>query len=54
MKNLEAMKNYIRDHNKTHLVRELVNSGWNVDGAIEYVYDGATLTNTEFIAKYYN
>lgn len=54
MKKVEVMKEYIKAQNKTHLVRELVNSGWSVDVAVEYIYDGLTLTNEEIRAKYYS
>ena len=40
MKNLEAMKSYIREHNFTGLVNELVTGAdMDVADAVEYVYD---------------
>ncbi len=52
---IEEMKTYIKRNNLTHMVVEL-----NMDGtkegaiaAIEYVYDGHTLSKEEFKAKYF-
>lgn len=55
MKNIsiETMKDFLRENNLTHLVRELVDGGWKSDAAIEYVYDGKILSKEEFISKYF-
>lgn len=51
---LEEMKDYLRQNNLTHLVRELVeNGGCESAAAIEYVYDGRVLSKADFIAKYF-
>lgn len=54
MKNLEMMKQYIREHNLCGRVRELVD-GADMDfaDAIEYVYDAHILSKEEFVAKYF-
>ena len=54
MKNLEMMKQYIREHNLCRRVRELV-EGADMDSAdaIEYVYDAHTLSKSAFVAKYF-
>ena len=54
MKNLEMMKQYIREHNLCGRVRELV-EGADMDSAdaIEYVYDAHILSKEEFVAKYF-
>ena len=54
MKNLEAMKSYIRDHNFTGLVKELVTGAdMDVADAVEYVYDMKTLGKAQFVSKYF-
>jgi len=53
MKNLEMMKQYLRDHNLTSQVREFTQIGTSSEDAIEYVYDVHTLTKEEFVAKYF-
>ena len=50
---IEEMKNFLKENNLTHLVRELVEGGCNVDGAIEWVYDSHTLGKEEFRHKYF-
>lgn len=54
MATIETMKNYIRENNLTHLVKELV-VGLGVDSAsaIEYVYDSKTMTKADFARKYF-
>lgn len=54
MKNLEMMKQYIREHNLCGRVREFV-EGVDMDSAdaIEYVYDSHVLSKEEFVAKYF-
>lgn len=54
MKNLEAMKSYIREHNFTGLVNELVTGAdMDVADAVEYVYDMKTLSKARFASKYF-
>lgn len=54
MKTLEAMKSYIREHNFTCLVNELVTGAdMDVADAIEYVYDMKTLSKAQFASKYF-
>ena len=52
---IEEMKNYIKANNLTHLVREMNMDGTEAgaNAAIEYVYDGHTLSKEEFTAKYF-
>lgn len=53
MKNIEMMKNYVREHGLTCQVRELVEAlGMSSASAIEDVYDSHTLTRAEYAAKY--
>lgn len=54
MKNIEMMKNYVREHGLTGQVRALV-SGTDMTpaDAIEYVYDVHTLSKSAFEAKYF-
>lgn len=52
MKNLDAMKSYIREHNFTGLVNELVTGAdMDVASAVEYVYDMKTLSKAQFASK---
>lgn len=54
MKNLEMMKQYIRENNLTHLVKELVTeTDMDVASAVEYVYDMKTLSKAQFASKYF-
>lgn len=54
MKSLEEMKKYIKEQNKTHLVRELVEGiDYPPEKAIEEVYDHLTLTKEEYVRKYF-
>lgn len=53
MKNLESMKQYLREHNLASQVREFTALGASSEAAIEYVYDAHTLTKAEFNAKYF-
>lgn len=47
-------KAYIAEMNKAHLVKELVvNGGWEVEDAVNWVYDEITLTTAEFRMKYF-
>lgn len=54
MKNIEMMKNYVRERSLTGQVRELV-SGTDMTpaDAIKYVYDAHTLSKSAFVAKYF-
>lgn len=53
MKTLESMKSFIREHNFTSLVNELVvGADMDVASAVEYVYDMKTLTKAQFASKY--
>ena len=56
MKNIsiENMKEYIRNNNLEHLVRELVSClCMESKEAIEYVYDGHTMNKEDFHKKYF-
>lgn len=54
MKNIEIMKEYLKNNNLTHLVRELVSGlGMDVNSAIEYAYDGHVLSKEQFSKKYF-
>lgn len=54
MKNIEMMKQYIRENNLTGQVRELVNGAdMNSEDAIEYVYDAHVMSKKDFAAKYF-
>lgn len=47
-------KTYIKSMNKAAMVKELVEGlDMCVDDAVSYVYDTLTLTEQEFIAKYF-
>lgn len=51
---LEEMKKYIKENSLTAQVREFVEGAdMKVENAIEYVYDGHTLSNEEFAKKYF-
>lgn len=51
---IEDMKQFIKNSGKASSVEELVRSGeWDVNDAIEYVYDRLTLTRKEFLSKYF-
>lgn len=50
---IEEMKNFLKENNLTHLVRELVGGGYNTEEAIEWVYDSHTLGKEEFRKKYF-
>lgn len=50
----DAMVAYIEAHNLQRFVRELVEGlGAVTEMAIEYVYDQHTMTDEEFIEKYF-
>lgn len=54
MENIEIMKEYLKNNNLAHLVRELVSGlGMDVNSAIEYVYDGHVLSKEQFSKKYF-
>ena len=53
MKNLEAMKQYLMDHNLTSQVREFTQCGTSSKDAIEYVYDAHTMSKEDFAKKYF-
>ena len=53
MKNIEEIKDFIRNANQAHSVKELVEFGWELEPALNWVYDMLTLTNEEFVAKRY-
>lgn len=47
-------KAYIKSIDKAYLVKELVlGVDMSVEAAVDYVYDHLTLSNEEFIAKYF-
>lgn len=49
MKNIEMMKQYIRENNLTGQVRELVNGAdMDSEDAIEYVYDAHVMSKKDF------
>lgn len=50
---IEEMKSYLKENGLAHLVKELVDGGIDVDGAVEYVYDSHTLEKEAFVAKYF-
>lgn len=52
---LEEKKNYIREHNLSHLVRELNMNGSKegAESAIDWVYDSETMSKAEFRMKYF-
>lgn len=51
----EEMRRYILDNNLAHLVRELNSEGSeeSTRAAVEYVYDGHTMTKEAFRTKYF-
>lgn len=54
MKTTNEMKTCIKNLNKTHLVKELVEGlDMAVEDAVSYVYDQLTLSKDEFVAKYF-
>lgn len=54
MTRLDEMKDYLRNNNLTHLVREIVSgTDCTSEDAIELVYDQHVLTKEQFIAKYF-
>jgi hypothetical protein len=54
MKNIEMMKQYIRENSLTGQVRELVNGAdMDSEDAIEYVYDAHVMSKKDFAAKYF-
>ena len=51
---MNEKKTYILGMNKAHLVKELVvNGNFEVEAAVDYVYDKITLTTEEFRMKYF-
>lgn len=46
-------KAYIKDMNRASMVAELVQIGCDIEEAVDYVYDGLTMTTAEFRMKYY-
>lgn len=51
---MNEKKTYIFGMNKAHLVKELVvNGNFEVEAAVDYVYDKITLTTEEFRMKYF-
>ena len=53
MTKVEQMKAWARENGKVKLVAELVEAEWDLEAALELVYDGETLTKEEFKAKYF-
>lgn len=51
--NIDEMKNYLRENNLTHLVRELADGSGDSTWAIKWVYDSHTLSKEEFRRKYF-
>lgn len=49
----EELKEWARKTGNVELVAELVHGGWNLDGALEWVYDMKNLTKEEFRVKYF-
>lgn len=50
----EELKNWARETGKVKLVRELVeNGGFDIDSALQWVWDGENLTKDEFRNKYF-
>lgn len=51
---IEMKKAYLKENGWAKLVRELVEGGgWEVEDAVEHIYDSKTLTREEFFAKYF-
>lgn len=52
---LEEKKNYIREHNLSHLVKELNTDGSeeSTKAAIDLVYDSKTMCKADFRMKYF-
>ena len=53
MKDIEMMKNYLRENNLVEQVQEFTELGTDSESAIEYVYDVHTLSREEFVKKYF-
>lgn len=51
---VDELKNFVRSAGKTELVKELVENGWKLEAALEWVHDMLTLTKKEFIEKHFN
>lgn len=49
----EELKNWARETGNVKLVAELVEGGYDIDSALEYVWDMKHLTNDEFRVKYF-
>lgn len=49
----EELKAWARKTGSVELVAELVQGGWDLDAALEWVYDMKNLTKEEFKAKYF-
>ena len=52
-KTVEEMKTYIKENGYTRFVCELRSAGFDLEEAVEYVYDQHTLTREDFRAKYF-
>ena len=50
---ISEKKAYILEKGRAAMVAELVQYGCDIESAVDYVYDGLTLTNDEFRMKYY-
>ena len=51
---IEQLKSWARENQMSELVAELVSGGWELEDALMWVYDGATLTKEQFKAKYFD
>lgn len=49
---MEEKKLFLVDRGLAPSVRNMVDAGWPIDMAIDWVYDAATLTGEEFLEKY--
>ena len=50
---MEHMICYIKEHKLESLVAELNLDGDNFEGAVQWVYDGRTMSKDEFRRKYF-
>lgn len=49
----EEYKAWAKENNSVKLVTELVTAGYDLDYALEYVYDAKKLSKDEFRTKYF-
>ena len=50
---MDQMVDYIKEHGLERLVAELNFDGGNFHGAVQWVYDGHTMSREEFRKKYF-